>query len=227
MFRIADKMTGRGAGKGKTPWQAWLLLGIAGVLLVAAPRPVVLALTPTPTPVGVQITAPQPNQAVQGQVRVLGITDIPGFQQSALFFGYADDPTHTWFLIEEKRIPAHDGLVGRWDTTLITDGNYVLRLVVEDRLGRRYETTMPVRVRNYTPVETPTPAGAAPASGEGQQTSPTPAPTQTPTPRWPTPTPVPPNPIVLSPEALTSAAAYGMAAVVALLLLFGGLRRWR
>ncbi len=230
-FRIAIKrMSGKArlvVAAHKAECRAGLLLGVLGFLLLLAPRPVALALTPTPTPSGVKITTPRPGQAVQGQVRVLGFTDVAGFRKSALFFGYAEDPTHTWFLIEEKRIPAHGGLVGRWDTTLITDGNYVLRLTVEDRLGHRYETTVPVRVRNYTPVETPTPGGATPEVNGVQQPTLMPASTLTPTPLWPTPPPVPPNPIVLSPDTLTRAAAYGVAAVIMLLVLFGSLRRWR
>ncbi len=188
--------------------------------VAAAPRP---AAAPTPTPMPVRITAPQPLQALQGQVRVLGVTDVPGFRQATLFFGYAQDPTETWFLIAEKHIPTHEGLIGRWDTTLITDGDYILRLVVEDLQGRRYEATVPVRVRNYTPVETPTPLPFSP-EGTPQPTF-TPSPTATATPLWPTPTPAPPNPAVLSTDALTRSATYGAGAVLGLITLFGLLRR--
>jgi len=203
--------------------RAWItLLALLIALVMVSPRRTASALTPTPTPMPVSITSPQPLQAVQGQVRVVGRTDVPDFRKATLFFGYAQDPTETWFFIAEKHIPAHQGLIGRWDTTVLTDGDYVLRLVVEDKQGRQYEATVPVRVRNYTPIETPTPA----FSQEGTpQPVFTPAPTPTPTPVWPTPTPLPPNPAVLSTDALTQSAAYGAGAILGLLALFGVLRR--
>ncbi len=182
------------------------------------------ALTPTPTPGPVAITAPRPHQALQGQVRVLGVTDVAGFKTASLYFGYANDPTHTWFLIATRHIPTHEGLIARWDTTAITDGDYVLRLVVEAADGRRWEATVPVRVRNYTPVETPTPALAVGGTPRPTATA-TPLPTATP--RWPTPTPFPPNPARLPAETLSKAGLYGAAALLGLLLVFGALRRWR
>ena len=221
VFRIADMLMGKARPRGGRAWVG--LFALLVVLLVISPRRTAEALTPTPTPtVSVSITSPQPLQALQGQVRIVGRTDVPGFRKATLFFGYAQDPTETWFLIAEKHIPSHDVLIGRWDTTVLTDGDYVLRLVVEDKQGHQYEATVPVRVRNYTPIETPTPA----FSQEGTpQPVFTPAPTPTPTPVWPTPTPLPPNPAVLSTDALAQSAAYGAGAILGLLALFGVLRR--
>jgi len=222
VFRIAVKFI---CGVFPRRARGWaVLLVLLAVLIAASPRRTAEALTPTPTPaVAVSITSPQPLQAVQGQVRVLGTTDIPGFRQATLFFGYAQDPTGTWFLIAEKHIPSHEGLIGRWDTTVLTDGDYILRLVVDDRQGQRYEATVPVRVRNYTPIETPTPASQA--SGGTPQPTLRPSPSPTATPAWPTPTPAPLNPAVLSPDALTRSALYGVGAILGLLALFGLLRR--
>jgi len=197
------------------------MLGVLGVAGVRAFP--VYGLTPTPTPGDVAIVAPGPQQALQGQVRVLGTTQIPNFKVAYLYFGYAEDPTHTWFLLATQHRPTYRGLLARWDTTRITDGNYVLRLVVVTADGTHYEDTVPVRVRNYTPIETPTPA----PTQAGQATAPpaTPRPTATPTAHWPTPTPLPPNPVVLTPQALKQAVLGGVGAVLALLALFGFLRR--
>ena len=199
----------------------WVLLFVAMGLGWRMGVSRVEALTPTAAPV--TLTAPTPQQVVRGLVRVLGVTEVPGFRQADVYFGYADDPTHTWFLIDERHIPTHGGLIARWDTTMLTDGDYVLRLVVTSVSGGRFDVRVPVRVRNYTPVETPTP---------GLQVGDTPMPTltatstPTATPRWPTPTPLPPNPVVLQETALGQALAWGVAAVVVLLAFFGLLRRF-
>ncbi len=198
----------------------WLVIWVVCLgWWLGAPR--VEAMTPTPAPV--MLTAPVPHQVVRGLVRVLGATEVPGFRQADLYFGYADDPTQTWFLIDEKHIPTHGGLIARWDTTVLTDGDYVLRLVVTTASGSRFEVRAPVRVRNYTPVETPTPGLLA-----GGTLLPTPTATLTPTatPRWPTPTPLPPNPVVLTDATLVRAMGWGVAAVVVLLAFFGLLRRF-
>lgn len=203
-------------------WRWVVILGL-GMIWLGRVWPA-HALTPTPTPGPVAITAPKPHQALQGQARVLGVTDVAGFKTATLYFGYADDPTHTWFWIATRHIPAHEGLIARWDTTTLTDGDYVLRLVVEAADGRQWEATVPVRVRNYTPVETPTPA---PAVGGTPRPTATATPLPTATPRWPTPTPFPPNPARLPAETLTRAGLYGAGALLGLLLAFGALRRWR
>ena len=199
-------------------------MAVAVVVVVGWLVVPVRAFTPTPTPAPVAITDPRPHQAVQGQVRVLGITDVTAFQKASLYFGYANDPTQTWFLIGVKHIPTHGGLIARWNTTAITDGDYVLRLVVVAANGRHWEATVPVRVRNYTPVETPTPVAVG---GGTPRPLPTATATPTATPRWPTPTPLPPNSAQLPPRTLKRAGWYGAGALLGLLLAFGLLRRWR
>ncbi len=204
-------------------WWRWAMT-VGFVVMWMAGGASVRALTPTPTPGPVAITAPKPHQALQGQVRVLGVTDVAGFKTATLYFGYAGDPTHTWFWVATRHIPTHEGLIARWDTTTITDGDYVLRLVVQAADGRQWEATVPVRVRNYTPVETPTPA---PAMGGTPPPTPSATPVPTATPRWPTPTPLPPNPARLPADTLSRAGLYGAGALLGLLLAFGALRRWR
>ena len=70
-------------------------------------------------------------------------------------FGYQDDPTATWFLIEQSAEPVKKGLIASWDTSTITDGEYQLRVRVILADGKVAEAIVPnLRVRNYTPVET-------------------------------------------------------------------------
>ncbi len=182
--------------------------------LLACPRAKGRAVTPTAAPIA--IISPKRGEAVQGLVRVVGDTEVPNFKAAALFFGYAQDPTHTWFPLGERNTPARQGLLARWDTTSITDGNYVLRLVVTTTDGKKYEVQVPVRVRNYTPVETPTPA----PTPRGGATRLPPTPTATSQPIYPTPTPIPTNTGSLTVGQINRATAYGAAFIALLILLF-------
>ncbi len=205
-------------------WLRVMLVLVWALVLSRAGEKAARALTATPPGVAVAILTPAPHQALQGQVRIVGTTDIPRFRRATLLFGYAHDPTGTWFLLTTHTTPTHRGFLALWDTTRITDGDYVLRLVVENRAGQQFEATVPVRVRNYTPIETPTPtpprAGHTPSPASApRRATPTP-----PTPH-PTPTPVPTSPAVLTTAALTRAAGWGVGSVLAFLALFALLRK--
>ena len=64
-----------------------------------------------------------------------------------------------WFNIKTSDKNPPDGLLGVWDTSSISDGNYRLRLTVyyKDSTKAEYFADE-IRVRNYSPIETDTPA---------------------------------------------------------------------
>lgn len=181
--------------------------------------------TPAPTPVTVGILSPKSGDAVQGSVSLLLVASVEGFVRSELLFGYSGDPTGSWFLLASFEEPVMEGTQVMWDTTLISDGDYDLYLVVTlgdgSTLTDRVER---VRVRNYSPIETSTPApSSTPAPGDLPQPTATPTPTITPIP--PTSTPLPPNPAeITSKQALTSLGTGAAAALGALGLL--GMYLW-
>src|SRR4030042_555849 len=110
----------------------------------------------TPVP-DVVIVDPQPGQALQGVVAIMGRTSLSGFRSAEILFGYSNDPSQTWFFIAESTTPVDAGLLAEWDTSTLTDGNYTLRLVVNRTDGSRVVVIVPgLRVRNYSPVETST-----------------------------------------------------------------------
>jgi len=156
------------------------------------------------------IAAPAEGDALQGSVSVTGTSQVEGFASSELAFAYHDDPTGSWFLIAVSSQPVTDGSLGTWDTTSISDGTYDLRLRVVLADGNSLQAIVRnLRVRNYTPVETPTPTAVIPEA--------TPLPTVTPTPTpFPTPTVMPTNPAVLSTGAV--ATSLGLGGLVALVL---------
>lgn len=176
--------------------------------------------TPTATP-SVSIESPAAGQALQGSVAILGNTAVEGFASAELSFGYTQDSTGTWFLIQSYDQPIANGTLAQWDTTTISDGGYDLKLSVTLHDGRKSEkTTRGLRVRNYTAIETDTPTPVTP-SATPLPGAPTSTPTRTPTPILPTGTPLPTNPAQLSTTALTDSLGKGALAVFGLFATLG------
>jgi hypothetical protein len=166
-------------------------------------------------PVAPGISEPLPGEVLQGVVNIGGNTDIPGFSSAEVAFSYADDTTSTWFLITTTNEPSTDQLLTKWDTSSITDGTYTLRLRVILTDGKRLDILDPgLRVRNYTPIETPTPAPTAPQA----TTIPTNTPTETP---FPTPTPLIQNRAIVSTVDVGSSILYGGIAAFLLFISVG------
>ncbi|RPI84400.1 MAG: hypothetical protein EHM41_13515 [Chloroflexi bacterium] len=180
--------------------------------------------TPTASRVPAAIESPLPGQAVQGSVAVTGSTAVDGFVAAEISFGYLDDPTGTWFFINQINEPVTSGQLAVWDTTTLTDGDYALRLVVLKQDGSQEVVVVPsVRVRNYTPIETDTPT--LPAPTETPAPGETPAPTETlvpsPTPHPVTLTPLPQNPAEVTPDDITTNVLYGILIAVGIFAILG------
>jgi hypothetical protein len=181
-------------------------------------------ITPTPIP-AVRILVPHPGQALQGVVLIQGSTGREDFSYAVLEFNYLHRPGEAWFPMAEIVQPVVDGLLYEWDTTLVTDGDYTLRLVVF-HVNSEAETVAlgSVRIRNYSFIETDTPTPITPTAtlepGE------TPAPTQTPTATVtevpPTGTSLPLNPARLYPNQVIQGIGQG-ALLVSGLFALGGL----
>ena len=93
-----------------------------------------------------------------GQVSVKGSTDVPNFSSAELAFAYASEPTTTWFVIQTSSLPVANDVIAVWDTALISDGDYRLRLRVILLDGSFRDAVVKVQVRNYTPTPTASPA---------------------------------------------------------------------
>lgn len=163
----------------------------------------------------ITIASPIAGQVVQGAVTVTGTNAMPGFAYAEVSFSYAIDTTGTWFLITRIDQPIETGTLAIWDTTLITDGDYTLRLQVTLTDGTTHEVTVPnLRVRNYTPVETYPPVFTA-----GEETL---TPVRLPTAiLYPTSTSLPANPAEVTQEDVWSSIAFGGLAAVFLIGMFG------
>jgi hypothetical protein len=173
------------------------------------------------------IEAPSAGQAVQGSVVIRGNTVSDGFQSFEVDFSYSNDPTNTWFLIQESTTPVQDDILAVWDTTTITDGEYSLRLLVAMINGTMNEVVISgVRVRNYSPIETETPNPIQPlvthAPGEPVGSSAplsTLAPTLTAFPS--TPTPLPTNPAEISSSQMIFTLGKGAGITIGIFAVLG------
>jgi hypothetical protein len=111
------------------------------------------------------ITSPLDGAIVNGLVPITGTATHPQFQHYDLAFAYSPNPTGTWFPLQAPvNTQVVNEIIGRWDTTQISDGLYSLRLRVFYTNTAYLEAFVQnVRVQNATPTaevsaaQTPTP----------------------------------------------------------------------
>ena len=180
------------------------------------------------------ITSPTSGAFLRGLVTITGSATADNFLSAQLDFAYASDSTGTWFTLQTFSQPVQDSALATWDTTSITDGDYVLRLRVNLGDGTSQEVTVPIRIQNDTPIVTPTatvlPPTATPEDVFVAQI-PTPfllaaSPTSTDIPR-PTPTALPTNPVSLNQSEIYSSLGRGALVIIGLFIFAGLLLRLR
>ena len=97
------------------------------------------ALTPQPpataqasgcVPGQIMITYPKPGDVIKGSIVLLGTANIPNF--GYFYYEFSAVGSDAWQSIAGGNQAVQDGNLGNWDTSLITPGNYNLRLVVTD-----------------------------------------------------------------------------------------------
>jgi hypothetical protein len=177
----------------------------------------------------IAITSPAPQEILRDQVTITGKVDVPSFLSAQLDFAYASNPTDTWFTIQTFSQPFVDTALATWDTTSITDGDYILRLRVNFEDGTFQEVTVPIKIGNDF-VSTPT---LEPTSTPETETVliPTPfllaaSPTPTDVPR-PTPTALPSNPVSLGQNQIYASLGRGALVILGLFALAGIIIRVR
>lgn len=177
----------------------------------------------------VAITSPAPGDVLRGQVNVLGSTNAPNFVSAQLDFAYASDSAETWFPLQVLSQPVFDSPLFTWDTTAITDGEYILRLRVFISDGTVQEVKIPVSIRNDT---LPTPTFVPTSTPEQVDVQiPTPfllaaSPTPTDVPR-PTPTALPANPASLDQTSIYASLGRGALVILGVFAFAGLILRFR
>ena len=109
-------------------------------------------------PPEVRITSPQMDAEVRGKVLINGRSALPEFDYYKVEFGIGPNPADWAIVGEIRKTPVTDGLLETWDTTILPDGMYSLRLRVVKPDGNYEEHFVPqIKVVNTVPTEMPTP----------------------------------------------------------------------
>ena len=170
----------------------------------------------------VSITSPVEGQILSGVVDIIGTNQIADFSHSELAFSNALGPIETWFPISSSSNSVEADLIFSWDTTLITDGDYRLRLRVFSEDSVISEFVIPIiTIRNYTPTIVPSPIATSVVLAP---TATILIATETPALK---PTGLPENPLALSPGDLAKSLIYGMLAILGMIGISIIYSRWQ
>lgn len=82
----------------------------------------------------IMVSSPGPGGEVQGKVVISGTVDVPNF--GFFKYEYASQGSETWSTIAAGDKAIRDGELGAWDTSQLIPGDYQLRLLVTDNLGK-------------------------------------------------------------------------------------------
>ncbi len=113
------------------------------------------------------ITSPTDGQSLNGLVTVTGSANHPTFDRYELAYGPDPNPKDAWQVFETGKQPVDNGTLGTWNTAVVPDGGYMLRLRVVRKDSNYSEAFVHgLIVSNSAPVGTPTsipPAATFPA----------------------------------------------------------------
>lgn len=105
----------------------------------------------------VSIAVPNPNSTVQGVVNVSG--QVQASNLASYELGYAPAGQTTNFVsirTSNSQVPTNGSPLGDWDTTQLSNGSYVLRLLARSTVNGQIVIDVPVTVNNPLPTPTPT-----------------------------------------------------------------------
>jgi hypothetical protein len=180
---------------------------------------------------GVTLTSPQPGEVLRGQVEIFGSMDVPNFSSAELAFSFSgSDSADSWFTIQTFPQPKADSPLAVWDTTSVTDGDYVLHLRVFLQDGTSQDASITdLKIRNDVPLPTATPTEifeiSTPLIALEDVTAAAPLPTQTLSFRQPTSLPV--NPASINRSEISSTFTRGALTTLVFFLLISLLLRLR
>ena len=183
---------------------------------------------------GVSITSPHSGDVLRGQVDIFGNMNVPNFVSAELAFSYAaSDSAQSWFTIQTFPQPVQNSTIATWDTTSLTDGDYILHLRVILQDGSAQEVAVSdLKIRNDAPPPTETPT--ATLTPQSEYPLPIASPLETSTvqpvtamPTFPSSTPLPANPASVTTSSIYSTFARGGLIVLVLFILFSLILRLR
>ena len=178
------------------------------------------------------ITSPQDRDVVRGLLVIKGTATHPNFWKYEVYSAPEPNPNDQWQLLGLYEVQVTDGRLETWDTTLVPDGIYSLRLRVVRTDGNYDEYYVrQISVINAQPTETPTatptleptrtPLPPTPTVFIEQPPTATPRPTSTPGPVAVTPEPETETGLNITAQGLGKALLYGAGGTLGLFLLMG------
>ncbi|MCI0711372.1 MAG: hypothetical protein L0154_14560 [Chloroflexi bacterium] len=124
---------------------------------------------PSRLPDNIQINSPVSGGILTGAVTIFGSASHPDFVQYALEYGPQNNPSNLWYPITPQAVtvPVINGALGAWNTTLVPDGVYQIRLHVYLTGGREVTNAIVsnMTVRNSVPSATPQATNNPPTIG--------------------------------------------------------------
>lgn len=122
------------------------LYGVPSSIALTTPQPAVAASAANGCiPGQLMLTSPQPGEEVRGKITLVGTVSMPnlGFYK----FEVSPKGAESWATIFAGTKTVVGGEIGAWDTSLLTPGEYDLRLVLTDNQGQSLPPCIvPVRV---------------------------------------------------------------------------------
>jgi hypothetical protein len=153
-------------------WRGSLLLAFVILISLTLLGPAHAAPLPQGADIA-QITSPTEGQALAGLVTISGSANHPEFARYELAYGPDPNPNDAWQPFAEGNQPVDNGTLGTWNTSVVADGQYALRLRVIRKDSNYSEGFVRgLQVSNSGPVGTPTSIPPAPTFPAEQATLP-------------------------------------------------------
>jgi len=174
------------------------------------------------------IVSPQPGDVLRGQVEIVGDMNVPNFASAELAFSYAANPADSWFIIQTFSQPAQSSTLAIWDTTRLTDGDYILHLRVFLQDGSSQDVIVSdLKIRNDEPLPTASPTLTEVAGFIKINPTATIPSVGTAPPSFPSPTSLPANPASVTSASIYSNFAQGVLITLVLFVFFSLILRFR
>jgi Tol biopolymer transport system component len=93
------------------------------------------------------INQPILNQTVSGLVEIRGTALDTNLESYRIDYSPNAMP-YFWVLIAQSNTPVNNGVLGAWNTASVSDGEYILRLIVNDKAGNSLQNTVIVNADN-------------------------------------------------------------------------------
>jgi len=90
------------------------------------------------TPPEGMIISPLDSTLINRTIKIIGTATDPHFALYQVYYGIGWSPNQ-WILIKESNTPVIEGVLAEWNTDLLQDGRYTVRLVVKDLVNNQTE----------------------------------------------------------------------------------------